>query len=223
MKILILTGGTRCRHAGEIIRNFHPEHVICADSGIRHAVGLGLPIDQILGDFDSVYPELLEEVRRQHLPEQVFPSEKDDTDTELALHTAMELPGDDHQILLMAAMGTRMDHTLANILLLKQAADRQVPCRIVDDDNVIEMLKGPAQMEVRPELFPWHAGEQMYVSLLPVFSDASGVTLKGFYYPLQDGTIPAGVSLGISNQLTAGTGTISLREGYLLIMRAFDA
>ncbi len=216
MNVLIVTGGSPAASARGILREFSPDWVIAADSGIRCALELRLRIDRILGDFDSADPVLLQECEQKKIPRLVFPAEKDFTDTELALEEAAEKAGENGRILLLGAIGTRMDHSLANIFLLKKMADRGIPCEIADDFNRIRMLKGTAETCLQKDP-AWP-----YVSLLPVFGDAEGVTLRGFRYPLAEARMKAGYALGVSNELKDNEGRITLAKGYLLLFRTRD-
>jgi thiamine pyrophosphokinase len=214
MKVLIITGGSLCRNAAAVIKEYGPELVIAADYGIHHALQLGIRPDLILGDFDSIDPAEL--TRCEGIERMTFPPEKDYTDTELALETAIEkMEGIEGSIMLLAAMGTRADHSLANVFLLKRTADLGIACEIVDDYNRIRMLHGPVQYTV--------AAGYPNISLLPMFGDAVGVTLEGFYYPLTDTTIPSGRAWGVSNELVEPEGRITLRDGYVLLIQSSDS
>lgn len=202
--------------AAEEARTFMPDLTIAADKGVENALAAGIRIDRILGDFDSIDRETLRTVREQHLPETDFPPEKDFTDTELALALAMDEAGPDGEILVLGASGSRLDHTMANIFLLKQPTDRGLTCTMRDDHNRIRLLKGPADMTIV------HDPEWPYISLLPVFGYAEGVTLEGFAYPLEKAVMEPGVSLGVSNQLRQEQGKISVEKGYVLVIRACD-
>lgn len=216
MKVLIITGGTVDAEARQSALAFAPDLTIAADKGIENALRAGIPFDRILGDFDSIDPQALDQARGQHLPETVFPTHKDYTDTELALFAAMQEAGTGGQILILGGTGTRLDHTLANLFLLKQPADQGIDCLIQDGHDQIRLLKGPARLTLAKDP-AWP-----FVSLLPVFGSAQDVTLEGFQYPLQDGVLEPGVSLGISNELDAEEGSVSLKAGYLLVLRTRD-
>ncbi len=202
--------------AVQAAKDFAPDLTIAADKGIENALAARIPIDRILGDFDSIDPEALREVRNQHLPETEFPPEKDYTDTELALAMAMDEAGPEGEILILGASGSRLDHTMANVFLLKQPVDRGITCTLQDDHDRILLLKGPTRITI-----PYDP-EWPYVSLLPLFGKAEGVSLQGFYYPLDTITLEPGVSLGVSNQLTEEKGTIHVASGYLLLIRTRD-
>ena len=90
--------------------------IICCDGGMRHAMKLGITPDYIVGDFDSVSSDVLEYYRSQNIELKQVPCRKDETDMELGINHAIEIGADD--ITLIGGIGSRMDHTLANVFLL---------------------------------------------------------------------------------------------------------
>jgi len=224
MKILIVSGGRISDlFAGEFMKTHTFDQVIAADAGLEACHRLGIRPTVIIGDFDSLEDRsLLEEYRRQGVPVKEYPSRKDDTDTELALHCAQELWQEDPEgdpeagIWMLGATGSRLDHTISNIGLLVPMADKGIPCVIVDKHNEMEILKGPVEKSYeRRESLP-------YFSILAINGHARGIDLSGFSYPLDRADIPAYVSMGISNEITEDRGLLRLREGYLLAVRSAD-
>lgn len=190
------------------------DKIICADRGLETVHCLGLVPDVLVGDFDSVDPEILAFYEgREEVHIMRYRPEKDDTDTELALHMAMEQKPD--EILVFGAFGTRLDHTLANIGLLSQALGRGIPTYLCDSHNKICMIKDRYCI-LRERAF----GD--YITLLPFGGNAGGVTLRGFRYPLTDAVMYAGSSLGVSNELTGEQGVIEVKTGKLLVMESRD-
>lgn len=185
---------------------------IGADRGAWFLVEKGIRPDLALGDFDSVTP-----VERQQIESATKqfkccdPVDKDWTDTEWAMQEALALHPD--SIVLLGATGTRFDHTLANIHLLKKAADAGIPCLVADAHNEIRLLAGGETCILSRSRFD-------QVSLLPLGETASGITLDGFLYPLENARLSLGQTLGISNRLVRDTGTISLQEGWLLVIQS---
>ena len=117
------------------------------------------------------------------------------------------------EIIIIGALGTRFDHTLANIHLLRKACTQQMPCSIVDDHNEIRLTD--SSMQVSTSGF-------RYISLLPLTLEVTGVTLEGFQYPLNDATLTLGKSLAISNELTSTIGNIRIKSGLLLVIHSKD-
>ncbi|MDO4977194.1 MAG: thiamine diphosphokinase [Eubacteriales bacterium] len=222
MNILIVSGGSISLPFLEtFIKKQKFDRVIAADAGLAacHAIGL-IPTD-ILGDFDSLSNlELREYYREQGIPVREFPTRKDFTDTHLAMLYAMDLwkslKKKEGSVYIVGALGTRMDHGLANIGLLMSFADQHIPAYIVDDHNEMEIVKGPV------EKIYYRNPEKMYFSILPFSSSIKGVDLIGFSYPLENAELKAYESMGISNEITEEKATLRIKEGYALIVQACD-
>lgn len=213
MTIGIISGGSVDL---DFVKSFQSEVdcFIAADHGMDAARKLGIIPQMILGDFDSASEESLAYFRR--FPEvrwEKHPVEKDETDTELALRLAVERKPD--RILLFGATGTRLDHTMGNIQILKQALDAGVPAQILDPHNRIYLVQG-SRTFFKKDLF----GD--YLSFLPFAGEVRGVTLTGFRYPLQDADVKPGLALTVSNELACETGTLTIQEGILICFETRD-
>lgn len=177
------------------------DFIIAADGGLRHLEKLGLAPDEILGDFDSL----------GYTPEggRVFPVEKDDTDTMLAVRWGLAL-GYREFILYGSLDGPRLDHTVANFQTLQFLADRGAYGTLVGREQLVTVVKDGKIA------FP--AGSEGTVSVFCLGSDARGVTLRGLYYPLEAGTLTAGFPLGVSNHFTGAPASVSVKQGSLLVI-----
>jgi thiamine pyrophosphokinase len=192
------------------IDELKPAEIICADSGAGYLHALGMIPDVIIGDMDSLSPELRNHLKKQGSRVIEYPEAKDETDTWLALDYATQLAPD--EIYIFAACGARMDHTLANLSLLMQGIKSNVPVKLIDECCEILLVKNKYVIE----------GEiGQTVSVLPFFGTATGITLQGFEYPLENGVMEAGKPYGVSNRLNSTRGTIEVRSGYLLVIRYF--
>ncbi|UUZ82929.1 thiamine diphosphokinase [Paenibacillus sp. P26] len=118
---------------------------------------------------------------------------KDLTDTEMAMTWAMEQGAQD--LVLVGVLGDRLDHSLANVHLLRKALEAGVRRRIVDAQNEVQLMNGQHPLVLHPD----HRYTQ--VSLLPLSLEVTGINLSGFLYPLNEATLTIGQSLGISNVL----------------------
>ncbi len=210
MKVVVLAAGTV--HAYDRVRRLvgEPDLVICADGGIRHAEPLGLRPGLILGDFDSADLTMLTALQAEGIPVQRVPVEKDQTDTQLALNEAVRRGA--AEILLVGGAGSRLDHTLANLLLLPGYT---VPITMADGKNVARLLRPGMEMAV-------HGQPGDYLSLLPLTPVAAGVTVSGVKWPLAQATLRWGESLGVSNQLAGSRAAVSVDDGLLLVIQAWD-
>lgn len=213
-KILIITGG----HIDEIFVKAHLEKVsyqmiIVADHGLVIADHLNLTMDYILGDFDSVPEIVLKKYREKSIPIKTFPREKDKTDTQIAIELALKQ--NPSHIDLIGATGSRMDHTLGNVHLLMLALDRNVNACILDSNNKIYLKKNNFAIK-KDEQFG------QYVSFLAFSWTVSGLTLKGFKYPLNNITLSAGTSMGVSNEILDEEAYIEVEEGILVVVESKD-
>lgn len=190
-----------------------PELVIAVDKGMEYMKGLHWLPDIILGDYDSVSPEILREYEQQHIRKLQYPPEKDYTDLHLAIETAIECSA--KEICILAGTGTRMDHTLTNMGLLMSCMMREIPAQLVDAHNRIRLIHRPLTMKKQEQY-------GTYVSLVPYSQEVTGVTLTGFQYPLKDATLTLGISLGVSNVILEETARIDLDTGYLFVIESRD-
>jgi len=211
-RIVIFAGGHPGSDSARLIRP--GDLLIGADSGALRLIELGFAPDLAIGDFDSVTPDELETIRRaSRRTEIVDPVNKDYTDTELAFNRALEMEPD--EIVIAGALGTRFDHSLANVHLLAAAHRRGVRAVVAGGGNEIRLAAGGERLALRRPDHPT-------VSLLPLTPVVTGVTLEGFRYPLRDARLEIGQSLGISNVLEAEEGVVSVSEGLLLVMFSRD-
>jgi thiamine pyrophosphokinase len=179
--------------------------VICADGGAQHALTLGLAPDVVVGDLDSLDGDLQARLEGEGCQVLVHPTRKDETDLELALRYAIDRGVD--EILILGALGGRIDQALANILLLALPELEGVKTRIVAGDQEMFLIRGQAFIEGQ-------VGDT--VSLLPIAGDVTGITAEGLEYPLQHGTLKFGATLGISNVLMAPVARVQVEHGLLL-------
>ena len=175
--------------------------VIAADGGYRHCVHLGIHPDVILGAFDSL----------GYAPEgaQVFPVEKDDTDSMLAVRRGLSL-GCNRFLIYGGLDGPRLDHTIANLQTLQFLADQGAQGIFVGKSSLATVISGGC---VR---FP--ARSEGLISVFCMGSDANGVTIQGLQYELSGGTLSAGFPLGVSNHFIGRSSEISVENGSLLII-----
>lgn len=185
-----------------------PDLVVCADSGVDSALALGYSVDVAVGDFDSVSAAGLATAERSGALVERHPIDKDETDLELALTKAVSYFPD--LLIVVGFDGGRLDHYLANLLLL--GADR---LRSVD----VDAYAGNAKISVvhKTRTISGRIGE--VVSLVPLGGDASGVTTSGLAYALKDDTLRALSPRGVSNTLTTPLAKIRVAKGTVLAIQ----
>jgi thiamine pyrophosphokinase len=184
---------------------------ITPDLSIIDGNRMNILVDCIIGDFDTVKKDVLQAYQNIGIKVVQFPPEKNYTDTHLALLKAIEFGASD--ITIVGAIGSRMDHTMANIGLLNITLKHKIPCKIIDDKNIIQMIDDKVEI---------NAKDGKYISLLPTTECVTGIYLGGFKYPLSDATISQGESIGISNELTNEIGQIRITSGKALVIQAND-
>ena len=179
--------------------------VIAADRGLDYALALGLDVTVAVGDFDSVSAEALAAAEAAGVRIERHPAEKDATDLELALDTAIDMTPE--RILVLAGTGGRLDHELSALLLL--ASDRYTAAHV-------DALVGAARIHViRGEReLGGKRGERC--TLLAVNGPAVGVTTDGLEYPLHGETLEPGSSRGVSNVFEGEAARVEVEQGVLL-------
>ena len=183
------------------------DYIIAADGGTRHALALGLVPSVVIGDLDSL--------GAVNLPASVdviqYPADKDETDLELALLHARERGFD--EILLIGALGGRLDQTLGNLSLLSDPIWDGVDVRM--DDGVEQVFFARKQAQIQGRI-----GE--IVSLIPWRGDVAIANTEGLRWSLQNEILYAHQTRGISNELTAENAQIDVDAGLLLIIHTRD-
>ena len=182
------------------------DYIICADSGYDHALKMGVMPDLAVGDFDSAQNVPPEEIRL------AFPPKKDFTDTELALDVARERGF--REMLFLSVTGSRIDHSLANVLLLKSCLEREETAYIVNEHNAAYIMDARKNIELDVE-------KGQVVSLLPL-ENCEGVATQNLEYALTNATLCVGTTRGISNIATSNTISVSIKSGCLLVVLAKD-
>ena len=190
------------------------QNIIVCDRGLEALYKLKIIPNHVVGDFDSVSPEILEFYKKQsQIIFHTYHAEKDNTDTDIALKLAIRLKSS--KITIMGALGKRMDHAIANIHILKDALEANIPCQIIDEHNRIYLINKEITLE-KDKIYG------KYVSLIPLTSEVEGITLTGFKYPLENYTLPIGTSLGISNEIIEDRAHIEMKKGILIVIESRD-
>jgi thiamine pyrophosphokinase len=182
--------------------------VIAADSGVDHAYAMGLRVDVAIGDFDSISREGLARAVAEGVRIERHPAAKDKTDLELALDEAIRL--DASEIVVLGVGGGRLDHLLANMLLMASPKFAAARLTAVDGAGRVHVVHGGHNAT----RLPGDVGE--LVTLLPVGGAASGITTNGLRYPLRGESLLPGTSRGVSNVIDAVPASVQLEDGALL-------
>ncbi len=184
-----------------------PDFVIAADSGLEQAAALGVRVDLVVGDFDSVDPDTLAAAVRAGVEVERHPAAKEHTDLELAVIAAQQRGAT--RVVIVGSDGGRIDHELANVMLL---ASRDYAAlhletigpggRVVAVHDRIEITGAPGAL----------------VTILAVGGPARGVRTSGLEYPLRGETLEPGSTRGVSNVLVEALATIEVESGVVLAL-----
>ena len=207
MRAFIYTGG-------EIFAENVTEHpkgddiVIAADGGLRNAKRLGIKPQIVLGDFDSAsekeIPEDAEVLR--------VPAEKDFTDTQLAVDTAIKKGAG--EIVLIGGLDGRLDHTLSNLGILEDLNARRIHAVILNGKNRVRYLNSTSTLIPR--------SGYRYLSLLCLSEKAKGVSVEGCKYPLSSSTLTRSFQYAVSNEIVGNCALVSVRKGGIYVIESKD-
>lgn len=188
--------------------------IIAVDKGLEALHKLKIVPNHIVGDLDSVDIKILEDyINNPDIKIHKYMPEKDYTDTDITLNLAISI--ESSSITIIGALGSRFDHTLANVHILTKALKSNIPCQIIDSNNKIYLIDKQITLEKSKTY-------GKYISLIPLTSSVQGLTLTGFKYPLEDYTLTIGKSLGISNEISKDCASIDLKDGILIVIESKD-
>jgi len=210
MKTIIICNGdiTDYEYCRSIISS--ADYIICADGGTKHAYKMGIKPDLIIGDFDSSNKEYIEYYKKLGIKFEKHPIEKDMSDSHICILKALEFSD---EIVLLGATGSRLDHTLANISLLKLGVEKGVKVYIADKQNEIYLIDNSITIRGKQ-------GE--FFSVIPLTQRVEGITINGAKYGLENAVMEIGDPYGISNEFEEENVEIKIESGYLLVIKSKD-
>lgn len=197
----------------------HPENItehpkaddltIAADSGYCNALALGESVQILVGDFDSIDKD-------QQIDEKVeiltVPAEKDFTDTQLAIETAIKRGARD--IVIVGGLSGRLDHTLSNLAILRELSESQVYGLITDGKNRVRYIRSTSTLISR--------SGYKYLSLIADDEKVKGVSVEGCKYPLENATLTNRYQYAISNEITGNCALVSVKKGGIYIIESAE-
>lgn len=214
MKVCIFTGGQIYEALLEKLC-VKDSFVIAADSGYNNARKMSIKPDILLGDLDSIDKTELKAHELDEIEKIIVPSIKDDTDTQLAVDTAIARKAD--EIVIVGGLGGRIDHTLSTVFLLEYMLDKGVSGYITDGKNRVRLMKTDGH-----EICLCMKREFKYLSLVSLSNECKGVSISGVFYPLNDTILERKYSYAVSNEITSELAKITLREGSMLVIESRD-
>lgn len=211
MKALIVCGGKAPEKELLLEELKDSNIVIAADKGAETLYKYGVKPTLIVGDFDSIDENILNYYKESNVDLNVFPEEKDFTDSQAAVIKAIDMGAD--KIALLGCTGSRLDHVLGNINLLYSSLNFNVQCYIRDEFNYIKMVNKSTY--IKKDKFK-------YFSLISFKEDVVNLTIHGAKYPLNNYHLKVGDVLGISNEIKENEAYIDFSSGILLIIQSRD-
>jgi len=179
---------------------------IAADGGWAKAKKHRIPVDLVVGDLDSLRAEESTALRASKVQTLVYPREKDKTDLEIALDYAVSL--EPRKVVVFGALGDRLDHTLANILLLEKVASAGVAVEIENGKEHVFIVTNQISLE--------NPKQGDLVSLLPISETVEGIRTTGLRFPLNRESLARPSSRGVSNEVLSAPVEIRIEKGCLL-------
>lgn len=211
-KACIITGGALSEEFLSDYVTKHPEVLrIVVDGALAVTSKKGIKPDYIVGDFDTVDQRLLEYYDSNIILR--HPPEKDQTDTELAVETALRAGCT--ELVFFGATGSRLDHSLANIFLLESLIKQDIEAAVLNENNKL-YLKNKSFTLCRNKT----CGD--FLSLLPLSETVEEVTLTGFKYPVNRLTFYRERTLGISNEITEEEAKVEFSKGTFIVVESRD-
>ena len=185
--------------------------ILCADGGINHLMQINAIPDLIVGDLDSVSQEGIEYIEKNNIIVEKFPVMKDETDTDLAINYLIRKKY--KEITIVGGIGSRLDHTIGNIYLLRSLNKNGIKGCTINENNIIHLVEKNIRLFKK---------EGYYTSIIPITIDGIEISVSGFLYPLFREHIAFGSTRGISNKIGEELGIITIHKGEALVIESKD-
>ncbi|MBS6610209.1 MULTISPECIES: thiamine diphosphokinase [Peptoniphilus] len=210
-RALLITGGREV--SKDLIKKYKKNRfVLVADGGARLLRKYNLKGDLLLGDLDSIGNESLKYVRENNIKFLKFPSQKAATDTELCINYLINEKYED--IVILGALGTRLDHELANLFLLKKLYNKGICAKIIDDNNEV--------IYVKEGEYKFKKSDKKYFSLINA-GESLNFSTKGLFYEVENLKINNyNPGRAVSNEILEDEATIIINSGSAFIIKSID-
>jgi thiamine pyrophosphokinase len=209
MRAVIFANGVIADYTKVAARVRAADYLICADGGTRHCLALGRTPQVVVGDLDSLEPALAASLEAQGVQIERHAVAKAQTDLELAIERALRDGAD--EVVLLGALGGRLDQTLANLLILAQR-EWPVPISVIEANEIAWVIRGG-----ETHMISGKPGST--ISLIPLSPVVTGITYHGLEYPLIDHTLHFGSTRAISNVLVESPATVTIAAGLALLVQ----
>lgn len=211
LKTLLVLNGEKINKSIMYNLRDKSDFILSADGGTDYCIQIGIVPDLVLGDLDSISAKTMKILEKENVPINIFPVKKDKTDSQLSIEYLMDIGA--REITIVGAIGSRMDYSLANILLLKTIKDKGINGKIVDNNNTILIVDDELILDRQ---------EGYFVSIIPIQIEGAMVSLRGFEYNLSKVRIDFASTHGVSNIIKDTKGYIKVHEGECLVFISKD-
>ena len=206
MKVIIMANGEYGNMDFYTTKFSGEESILCADGGANYAYTLGWHPSIIVGDMDSILPEVKKHFTDLGVPFKQFSRRKDYTDTQIVLQMAFEMGAT--EIIMLGTLGKRLDHTMSNIYSGIDILNKGIKVSHLSPQGNIYLVNDQIEITGQP-------GE--LVSILSLADASRGLTISGFEYPLDNVCLENKFPYAVSNVMAAERAVISLQEGILAV------
>lgn len=182
--------------------------VIAADGGATHCSALGIRPAIAVGDLDSLPADQLAVLEAQQVELIQHPTDKDETDLELALLEAVRRGAT--FITLLGASGDRLDMTIANLHLLADPRLAEAEIELWYANQTARVVSPPGGT------LPGAPGDTL--SLIPLGGEAEAISTHDLEFGLKNETLRFGPARGISNRVSGPRPAIEFRSGLILVV-----
>jgi len=186
--------------------------ILAADSGLNHAYAHGVRVDKVVGDLDSVDRFLLKDAKDAGVETIEFPSEKDETDLEIALAEAKKYAAD--SLIVVGGDGQRPDHFIGNLSVLSGEQTKKWNVKIHLQNSVAYVCRENQPLEIQATGM---------ISLVSVGGLATGVNTNGLKWELKDAELSSDYATGVSNEFVGETATVTVASGNLIVFVGFES
>ena len=211
MKVIIISGGNP--PSQELLTKEITEDafLIAADSGANCLYDYNIKPDLLVGDFDSIDKEAFDYFKKSNCIIDIYPTEKDFTDTEIAVKKALSMKP--NEIVFLGCTGSRVDHLLGNIGMLKICIENGVNACIKDENNNIRLTNTSTSL---------NGTVGQIFSVQSYGDEIIGLTIEGAKYPLNNYNLKIGQSITISNEFASPKVELKFKSGTLMIILSSD-
>jgi thiamine pyrophosphokinase len=211
MRAVIFVNGIITNYASTTAWLRADDLLICANGGTRHCLALGRVPHALVGDLDSIDAVTAQQLAGQGVIFERHPRAKDETDLELAVAYAVRQGV--QRVLLLGALGGRLDQMVANLLMMART-DWPVRMMLADEQQLAQVVAAGEQLTLEAPM-------GSTVSVIPLTATVTGITYTGLEYPLTNHTLLLGSTRGVSNVIIGSPATIQVASGLLLVVQTF--